>query len=68
MMMQALSFLQGNYITLTNMKEHDLSRIIKYRLSPINISVQTTTNPELRVKDASQSFRRKDHGNAESSS
>ena len=44
-----LSFLQGNYITLTNMKEHDLSRIIKYHLSPINISVQTT-NPELRVK------------------
>ena len=44
-----LSFLQGNYITLTNMKEHDLSSIIKYHLSPINISVQTT-NPELRVK------------------
>ena len=44
-----LSFLQGNYITLTNMKEHDLSRIIQYHLSPINISVQTT-NPELRVK------------------
>ena len=44
-----LSFLQGNYITLTNMKEHDLERIIKYHLSPINISVQTT-NPELRVK------------------
>lgn len=44
-----LSFLQGNYITLTNMKEHDLERIIKYHLSPINISVQTT-NPELRVR------------------
>lgn len=42
-----LSFLQGNYVTLTNMSEHDLNRIIKYRLSPINISFQTT-NPELR--------------------
>lgn len=44
-----LSFLQGNYITLTNMKEQDLERIIKYRLSPINISIHTV-NPELRVK------------------
>jgi len=44
-----LSFLQGNYITLTNMKEQDLDRIIKYRLSPINISIHTV-NPELRVK------------------
>ena len=44
-----LSFLQGNYVTLTNMKQKDLERIIKYRLSPINVSVQTT-NPELRVK------------------
>ncbi|MBQ8637984.1 MAG: DUF512 domain-containing protein [Lachnospiraceae bacterium] len=42
-----LSFLQGNYITMTNMKQHDLDRIVKYHLSPINISVQTT-NPELR--------------------
>ena len=42
-----LSFLQGNYITLTNMKDKDLERIIKYKLSPINISVHTT-NPELR--------------------
>ncbi len=42
-----LSFLQGNYVTLTNMSEHDLDRIIRYRLSPINISVQTT-NPALR--------------------
>lgn len=42
-----LSFLQGNYITLTNMKDKDLDRIIKYNLSPINISVHTT-NPELR--------------------
>lgn len=44
-----LSFLQGNYVTLTNMKEKDLDRIIKYRLGPINISVQTT-NPKLRCK------------------
>ena len=42
-----LSFLQGNYITLTNMDDHDIDRIIRYRMSPINISVQTT-NPELR--------------------
>ena len=42
-----LSFLQGNYITMTNMKDKDLERIIKYKLAPINISVQTT-NPELR--------------------
>ena len=42
-----LSFLQGNYVTLTNMSEHDLERIIKYHMSPINISFQTT-NPELR--------------------
>ena len=42
-----LSFLQGNYVTLTNMKDKDLDRIIRYKLAPINISVQTT-NPELR--------------------
>lgn len=44
-----LSFMQGNYITLTNMKEKDIDRIIRYHLAPINISVQTT-NPELRCK------------------
>ena len=44
-----LSFLQGNYVTLTNMSEHDIDRIIRYRLSPINISFQTT-NPKLRCK------------------
>lgn len=44
-----LSFLQGNYITLTNMSEKDIDRIIRFKLSPINISVQTT-NPELRCK------------------
>ncbi len=42
-----LSFLQGNYVTLTNMKERDLDRIIRYRLEPINISVHTV-NPDLR--------------------
>ncbi len=42
-----LSFLQGNYVTLTNMKEQDVRRIIQYRLAPINISVHTT-NPQLR--------------------
>lgn len=44
-----LSFLQGNYITLTNMRDKDIERVIKYHLSPINISVHTT-NPELRCK------------------
>ncbi|HOO27770.1 MAG TPA: DUF512 domain-containing protein [Lachnospiraceae bacterium] len=42
-----LSFLQGNYVTLTNMSDGDIDRIIKYHLSPINISFQTT-NPKLR--------------------
>ena len=42
-----LSFLQGNYVTLTNMKKKDIDRIIRFKLSPINISVHTT-NPELR--------------------
>ena len=44
-----LSFLQGNYITLTNMSEKDVERIIHMQLAPINISVQST-NPELRCK------------------
>ena len=44
-----LSFLHGNYITLTNMDDSDVARIIKMRISPINISIHTT-NPELRVK------------------
>ena len=44
-----LSFLQGNYITLTNMSDKDVERIVRYRLEPINISFQTT-NPELRCK------------------
>lgn len=44
-----LSFLQGNYITLTNMSEQDVDRIIRMQLAPINISVQTT-NPKLRCE------------------
>lgn len=44
-----LSFLQGNYITLTNMSDEDIDRIILYKLSPINISIHTTNN-ELRCR------------------
>lgn len=44
-----LSFLQGNYVTLTNMSDHDINRIIEYHLEPINVSIHTT-NPELRCK------------------
>lgn len=44
-----LSFLQGNFVTLTNMTEADVDRIIKYRLEPLNISFQAT-NPKLRNK------------------
>lgn len=43
-----LSFLQGNYVTLTNLKQSDIDRIIEMKLN-INVSVHTT-NPELRVK------------------
>lgn len=50
-----LSFLQGNYITLTNLGEEDLERILQYKLSPINISVHTT-NPGLRCKMLSNRF------------
>lgn len=46
---ERLSFLQGNYITLTNLGEKDIDRITEMRISPVNISVHTT-NPELRVK------------------
>lgn len=44
-----LSFLQGNFVTLTNLKQKDLERIVEYRISPLNVSIHTT-NPELRVK------------------
>lgn len=50
-----LSFLQGNYITLTNMKDKDIDRIIRFKLAPINISVHTT-NPELRCKMLNNRF------------
>ena len=44
-----LSFLHGNYVTLTNLKDSDIDRIIEMHISPVNVSVHTT-NPELRVK------------------
>ncbi len=50
-----LSFLQGNYVTLTNMSEHDIERIVRYRLSPINISFHTM-NPALRCKMLNNRF------------
>lgn len=50
-----LSFLQGNFITMTNMKDSDIEKMIKYRISPVNISVHTT-NPELREKMLNNRF------------
>ncbi len=50
-----LSFLQGNYCTLTNLSEEDIERICFYKLSPINISIHTT-NPELRKKMLNNRF------------
>jgi putative radical SAM enzyme (TIGR03279 family) len=50
-----LSFLQGNYVTLTNMSDHDIDRIIRYHLSPINISFHTT-NPGLRCRMLNNRF------------
>lgn len=44
-----LSFLQGNFVTLTNLKEREIDKIIRYRISPIQVSVHTT-DPELRVR------------------
>ncbi len=44
-----MSFLFGNYTTLTNLKEGDIRRIIKMHVSPINVSVHTM-NPQLRVQ------------------
>ena len=44
-----LSFLSGNYITMTNMSQEDFDKIVRYRMSPINISIHTT-DPELRVR------------------
>lgn len=50
-----LSFLQGNFVTLTNMKDEDIDRIIQYHISPINVSVHTT-NPDLRVQMLNNRF------------
>lgn len=50
-----LSFLQGNYVTLTNMSDADLDRIIEYAIPRINVSVHTT-NPELRCKMLNNRF------------
>ncbi|SNV74108.1 Fe-S oxidoreductase [Clostridium cochlearium] len=50
-----LSFLQGNFVTLTNMKDEDIDRIIRYRISPINVSVHTTDG-ELRKRMLNNRF------------
>lgn len=50
-----LSFLQGNYVTLTNLSDHDIDRICRYHLSPINISFHTM-NPELRCRMLNNRF------------
>lgn len=50
-----LSFMAGNYVTLTNVDDEDLNRIIRYRMTPINISVHTT-NGELRKKMLTNRF------------
>ncbi|MHC6179547.1 DUF512 domain-containing protein [Clostridium sp. JNZ X4-2] len=50
-----LAFLQGNFVTLTNITEGDIDRIIKYKISPINVSVHTT-NPELRIRMINNKF------------
>ena len=50
-----LSFLQGNYVTLTNMSDHDIERIIRYHLEPINISFHTM-NPQLRCRMLNNRF------------
>lgn len=50
-----LSFLFGNYVTLTNITEHEVDRIVKMHISPINVSVHTT-NPELRCKMLNNRF------------
>lgn len=46
---ERLSFLQGNYVTLTNLKDSDVERIVRMRISPVNVSVHTM-NPSLRVQ------------------
>ncbi|MDO5096147.1 MAG: DUF512 domain-containing protein [Peptostreptococcaceae bacterium] len=59
-----LSFLQGNFITMTNMKDRDIDKLVQYRISPINISVHTT-NPELRVRMLKNRFASKINENIE---
>ena len=59
-----LSFLQGNFITMTNMKDKDIDKLVQYRISPINISVHTT-NPELRVRMLKNRFASKINENIE---
>ena len=50
-----LSFLFGNYITLTNLSQHEIDRIIKMHISPVNVSVHNT-NPALRCKMMNNRF------------
>lgn len=50
-----LSFLQGNFLTLTNLSDKDFNRIVEYNISPINVSVHTT-NPDLRKKMLNNKF------------
>ena len=50
-----LCFLFGNYITMTNMDDEEMDRIIRYRMSPVNVSVHTT-NPQLRVRMLNNRF------------
>lgn len=54
---ERLSFLQGNYVTLTNLTPAQVERIVRMHISPINVSVHTT-DPELRVPDDAQQRRR----------
>ncbi len=50
-----LSFLQGNFVTLTNVSDEDLQRMVRYQISPINVSIHTT-NPVLRVEMLKNKF------------
>lgn len=52
---ERLSFLTGNYITMTNLTTDELNRIIRYRIMPMNLSIHTT-NPELRCKMLNNRF------------
>ncbi|MEG0379386.1 MAG: DUF512 domain-containing protein, partial [Eubacterium sp.] len=52
---ERLSFLMGNYVTLTNLSDYEVERIIRYRIMPINISIHTT-DPELRCRMLNNRF------------